>query len=389
MKRSTDRILTTHSGSMVRPTDLADMILARQRGEAIDEAAFEARVKEAVDEAVKQQCAIGIDVPCDGELSKAGFLGYINSRLNGFEQVALTPEERATLSVRRDRQRFAEYYAEYQPTAPGGAAAATALVCTGPISYKGEAEVQRDIANLKASLQGQRYEEAFIPAIAPGTFARGINRQYKTEEEFRFAIAEALRTEYEAIVNAGFVLQIDDPGLGETWDMINPEPTVAEYRKLSQIRIEALNHGLRNIPEDRVRYHICWGSWQAPHTTDIPLRDVVDVMLMVKAQAYSVEAANPRHEWEWQVWEETKLPEGKILIPGVIAHTTAVVEHPETVAMRLNNFVKVAGKENVIGGTDCGFAQGTVTRRQHPSVMWAKFEALVKGAALLSKRLWS
>jgi 5-methyltetrahydropteroyltriglutamate--homocysteine methyltransferase len=218
---------------------------------------------------------------------------------------------------------------------------------------------------------------------------RDQNQYYQSEEAYRFAIAEALKTEYQAIVDAGFILQIDDPGLGETWDMIIPAPTLEDYRKMQAINIEALNHALAGIPEDKVRYHLCWGSWQGPHEVDLGLKDIVDLMLTVNAQAYSVEAATPRHSYEWRVWKDVKLPDGKVLIPGVIAHTTAVVEHPQTVAERLMNFASVVGKERVIAGADCGFAQGAMYQRQHPSVMWAKFRALAQGAQLASERLWS
>ena len=226
------------------------------------------------------------------------------------------------------------------------------------------------------------------PPSRQAMVGRGQNQYYATEEEYVFAIAEALKTEYRAIVDAGFILQIDDPGLGETWDMMIPAPPLEEYRRMQARNIDALNHALAGIPEERVRYHLCWGSWQGPHVHDLGLRDIVDLLLRVKAQAYSVEAATPRHAYEWRVWEDVKLPEGKVLIPGVIAHTTAVVEHPETVAERIMNFARVVGRERVIAGADCGFAQGAMYQRQHPTVMWAKFEALVQGARLASERLW-
>jgi len=266
--------------------------------------------------------------------------------------------------------------------------AAAPAVCQGPIAYKGEALLQRELATFKAALQGVHVEEAFVPAIAPGMVGRGQNQYYATDEEYVFATAEALKTEYRAIVDAGFILQIDDPGLGETWDMMIPAPPLEEYRRMQARNIDALNHALAGIPEERVRYHLCWGSWQGPHVHDLGLRDIVDLLFRVKAQAYSVEAATPRHSYEWRVWEDVKLPEGKVLIPGVIAHTTAVVEHPETVAERILNFARVVGRERVIAGADCGFAQGALYQRQHPTVMWAKFEALVQGARLASERLW-
>src|SRR5207244_1105487 len=248
---------------------------------------------------------------------------------------------------------------------------------------------QKELETFKAALGGVMVEEAFVPAIAPAMVGRGQNQYYATEEEYVFAIAEALATEYKAIVDAGFILQIDDPGLGETWDMIIPPPSLADYRKTQAMNIEALNHALAGLPEDRVRYHLCWGSWQGPHEGDLALKNIVDLMLRVKAQAYSVEAATPRHSYERRLWKDVKLPDDKILIPGVIAHTTAVVEHPETVAERLMNFASVIGRERVIEGADCGFAQGAMYQRQHHTVMWAKFRALAEGAELESRRLWS
>ena len=266
--------------------------------------------------------------------------------------------------------------------------AAPPTVCTGPISYKGQDPLQRDLDNFTAALEDLNAEEAFVPSIAPSMIGRGQNQHYATEEEYRFAIADAMTTEYKTIVDAGFILQIDDPGLGETWDMMIPHPTLDEYRRLQAMYIAALNHALEGIPEDRVRYHLCWGSWQGPHLGDLTLKDVVDLLLTVNAQGYSIEAATPRHSWEWRVWEDVKLPDGKVLIPGVIAHTTAVVEHPETVAERIMSFAGVVGKERVIAGADCGFAQGAMYERQHPSIVWAKFRALAEGARLASERLW-
>src|SRR5262245_56884913 len=266
--------------------------------------------------------------------------------------------------------------------------ASAPTVCAGPIAYKGQAVLERDLAAFKAALRGAAVAEAFVPAIAPAMVGRGQNRYYPTDEAYVFAIAEALATEYRAIVDAGFILQIDDPGLGETWDMLIRAPPLEDYRKMQARNIDALNHALAGIPEDRVRYHLCWGSWQGPHLQDLGLRDVLDLVLRVRAQAYSIEAATPRHSWEWRVWEDVRLPDGKILIPGVIAHTSAVVEHPETVAQRIERDATLVGREAVMAGADCGFAQGALFQRQHPSVMWAKFEALVQGARLASARLW-
>jgi 5-methyltetrahydropteroyltriglutamate--homocysteine methyltransferase len=395
MKTSTRRILTTHVGSIPRPESIRALLRARLQGGTIDERELAARVAEAVTETVRRQAETGIDVVSDGEMSKTSFLAYADERLAGFVPMTANdpdvPSSNAGVSwtrrieTRREWRAFREYYADYLPRAMPPAA--PPAVCRGPISYKGQAQLQRDLAAFKAALGRVSVEEAFVPAIAPAMVGRGQNRYYATEEEYVFAIAEALRTEYRAIVDAGFVLQIDDPGLGETWDMMIPKPTLEEYRGIQTRNIDALNHALSGIPEDRVRYHLCWGSWQGPHVHDLALRDIVDLLLRVRAQAYSVEAATPRHSYEWRVWEDVKLPEGKILIPGVIAHTTAVVEHPETIAERIVAFARVVGRERVIAGADCGFAQGALYERQHPTVMWAKFEALAEGARLAYQRL--
>jgi 5-methyltetrahydropteroyltriglutamate--homocysteine methyltransferase len=327
-------------------------------------------------------------------MSKTSFLGYTDDRLTGFVSTTASTDPSAALSAggawarrvdsRREWRAFREYYAEYLPREMPLASPPT--TCQGPIAYKGQALLESDLATFKAALRGVEVAEAFVPAIAPVWWARP--EPYYTEEAYVFAIAEALRMEYRAIVDAGFILQIDDPGLGETWDMLIPAPPLEEYRTMQARNIDALNHALAGIPEDRVRYHLCWGSWQGPHLHDLGLRDVVDLVLRVRAQAYSIEAATPRHSHEWRVWEGVKLPEGKVLIPGVIAHTTAVVEHPETVAERLLTYARLIGRERVMAGADCGFAQGALFQRQHPTIMWAKFEALVAGARLASERLW-
>lgn len=396
MKASANRVLTTHVGSMPRPESIKALLRARLAGQPVDEAQLAARVEEAVADAVRQQARVGIDVVSDGEMGKTSFLAYADERLTGF--VAMKADDSSVpssnaggawarrIDTRREWRAFREYYEEYLPRAMPPSAPPT--VCQGPISYKGQALLGRDLEIFKAALRGASVEEAFVPAIAPAMVGRGQNQYYATDEEYVFAIADALKTEYRAIVDAGFILQIDDPGLGETWDMLIPAPPLEEYRRKQARNIDALNHALTGIPEERVRYHLCWGSWQGPHVHDLGLRDIVDLMLRVKAQTYSVEAATPRHAHEWRVWENVKLPEGKLLIPGVIAHTTAVVEHPETVAERITSFARLVGRERVIAGADCGFAQGALYQRQHPSVMWAKFEALVAGARLASERLW-
>jgi 5-methyltetrahydropteroyltriglutamate--homocysteine methyltransferase len=396
MKTSTERILTTHVGSLPRPERIKALLRARLGGQTIDEAQLIACVSEAVTEVVRQQAEIGLDIISDGEMGKVSFLGYAETRLTGFvPMTADAPDVPPSnsggtwarrIETRREWRAFREYYQEYLPRAMPPAAPPS--VCRGPIAYQGQALIERDLASFRAALQGVSVEEAFVPAIAPAMVGRGQNQYYPSDEAYVFAIAEALRTEYRTIVDAGFILQIDDPGLGETWDMMIPAPPLEDYRRLQARNTEALNHALAGIPEERVRYHLCWGSWQGPHLHDLGLRDIVDLLLRVKAQAYSVEAATPRHAYEWRIWEDLKLPEGKVLIPGIIAHTTAVVEHPETVAERLMNFARLVGRERVIAGADCGFAQGAMYQRQHPSVMWAKFAALVEGARLASERLW-
>jgi 5-methyltetrahydropteroyltriglutamate--homocysteine methyltransferase len=395
MKTSSDRILTTHVGSIPRPESIRSLLRARVSGQPIDEAELAARVAEAVGEVVRRQAEVGLDVVSDGEMSKTSFLGYADERLTGFVTTTAPTDPSAAMSggiwarrvdSRREWRAFREYYTEYLPREMPLASAPT--VCEGPIAYKGQALLEKDLTTFKSALRGAKVVEAFVPAIAPAMVGRGQNRYYPSEEAYVFAIAEALRTEYRAIVDAGFILQIDDPGLGETWDMLIPPPPIEDYRKLQARNIDALNHALDGIPEDRVRYHLCWGSWQGPHVHDLGLRDVVNLVLRVRAQAFSIEAATPRHAHEWRVWEEVKLPEGKVLIPGVIAHTTAVVEHPETIAERITTYARLVGRERVLAGADCGFAQGALFQRQHPTVMWAKFEALVEGARLASKRLW-
>jgi 5-methyltetrahydropteroyltriglutamate--homocysteine methyltransferase len=397
MRTSTERILTTHVGSIPRPESIRALLRSRLVGHAIDEAELAARAAEAVADVVRRQAEVGLDVVSDGEMSKTSFLAYTDDRLTGFvtSTAASDPSAAPTgaggawarrVESRREWRAFREYYTEYLPREMPLASAPT--VCEGPVAYKGHALLEHDLATFKAALRGVAVAEAFVPAIAPAMVGRGQNRYYPSEEAYVFAIAEALRTEYRAIVDAGFILQIDDPGLGETWDMLIPAPPLEDYRRMQARNIDALNHALAGIPEDRVRYHLCWGSWQGPHLHDLGLRDVVDLVLRVKAGAYSIEAATPRHWHEWRVWEDVRLPEGKVLIPGVIAHTTAVVEHPETVAERIATYAGLVGREQVMAGVDCGFAQGALFQRQHPSIMWAKFEALVEGARLASARLW-
>src|SRR5215470_11954601 len=401
MKRSTERILTTHVGSLPRPADLR-ALWAKKDATAEDEAALQARLRSAIGEVVRMQRDAGVDIPNDGEFGKpmraavdrGAWGNYIFSRVSGF-----TPTSAETIApdtakpgaatrivgVRWEQREFAEFYADTGLGAPS--TPALRPTCTGPVAYTAKEFLAAQLANLKAAADAAGVEEAFVSAIAPGSlemFCRDQNAYYPTTRKFLEAIAEALREEYRAIVEAGFILQLDDPGLPGAWDMLDPLPSVQEYRRYAAERVEILNHALEGIPSDRVRYHICWGSWRGPHTTDFPLRDIADVMLRVNAQAYLVEAGNVRHEHEVKVWRDVKLPAGKILIPGVVSHATDLVEHPELVADRIVAFAEIVGCENLIAGTDCGLGG-----RVHPQIAWAKLRALRDGAALASKKLWS
>lgn len=383
MKRSTERILTTHVGSLARPPDLLDLMKAKISGNPYDAEAYARRVRSAVAETVRQQVAAGIDVVTDGEQSKPGFFTYINERLAGF---APKPEARFTLFA-DEVAAFPEYYEQYfsQAMLGGSIAPVVPLVCTGPISYRGQEAVQRDIDNLKAALAGVACEDVFMPAVAPSGV--GMNEYYRTEEEYLHAVAEAMHAEYQAIVDAGFLVQIDDPFLTDIYS--DSSLSDAEKRKKAQMYVEALNHGLQGIPADKVRFHTCYGINEGPRVHDAALKDVVGAMLQVKAGAYSFEAANARHEHEYHLWETVKLPEGKALIPGVITHASNIVEHPELIAERLIRYAKLVGRENVIAGADCGFSsQATYHPEVHPTVVWAKFQAMAEGARLATKQLW-
>jgi len=405
MRSSKDRILTTHAGSLSRPADLIAMGRARAAGDRQDAAAYAHRLANSVAEVVRKQRELGIDIPDDGEFGKpvagsydyGAWWNYAFARLSGLApatggqskhkksgvaDVALT-----SFANRRDWQKFGEFYQDPESSGSLMGSAARRPVqrpaCTGAIKYTGHAALAADIANLKKALAATGTDEGFICSIGPGSFARGEDYYYGSEEEFLFASADAMREEYQAIVDAGIILQIDDPSLPDNWDMINPEPPLGEFKKFERVRIEALNHALRGLPHDRIRYHICWGSWHGPHTTDIPLHDIVDLVLSVHAGAYSVEAGNVRHEHEWRVWKETKLPDGKLLIPGVVSHATNIVEHAQVVADRIVRYAQVVGRENVIAGTDCGLGG-----RIHPQIAWAKLQALAQGAELASRELW-
>jgi 5-methyltetrahydropteroyltriglutamate--homocysteine methyltransferase len=404
MRHSTTGILTSHAGSLPRPDDLVELNHQRQTGEGVDEAAFAKRLTGAIDDLVKAQVAAGIDVVGDGEFGKAmgtkvdygAWRSYAFGRLSGIETehlpvTALTPKrsEPGHLQItsnndRRDRLAFAEAYADQSAgtwTTPGGTF--LQAVVTGPITYTGKAQIDTDIANFRAALDASGVEEGFMTALGPASASRIDNRFYASDEELLFACADAMREEYAAIIDAGIVLQIDDPAIAENFDAINPAPSIEDYLAFTRVRIEALNHALEGLPEDRIRFHLCWGSWHGPHTTDIPMADIVETMLDVHAGGYSFEAANARHEHEWKIWQDVRLPEGKVIYPGIVSHATNVVEHPELVAERIIRFADAVGAPNVVAATDCGLGG-----RIHPQIAWAKLETLAAGARLASERLY-
>lgn len=386
MKRSTDRILTTHVGSLIRPPALREFIAARQTGKPYDAAAYEACLSASVKEIVRQQAGIGIDVPSDGEFGKSiSWSQYALTRLSGFERRPFRSGN--PWATGADRARFPEFYAEMDSRDPPNTSAES--VCIGPVKYTGHAELQRDIDNFKAALAEVSVVDAFLPVAAiSSVIPDRKNEFYKTEEELTLALAEAIRTEYQMITGAGLVVQLDDARAAVTFDRMVPPASTADYMHWLERMVEIVNHSLDGIPAEQVRYHVCWGSWPGPHVTDIGLREIVHTILKINAGAFVIEGANARHEHEWKVWQDVKLPAGKILIPGVISHATTVVEHPELVAERIERYARLVGRENVIAGTDCGFAQGPLLQRVHPTVMWAKFEALAEGARMATKQLW-
>ncbi len=384
MKHSTDRILTTHVGSLPRPVDLLDLMKTKIGDPSHDQDAYATRIATAVDEIVQRQVECGIDVVTDGEQGKLGFAAYVSERLSGFDA---RPGATDSALFTEEVEAFPEYYERYFGEAMHGGAVSeiVPLVCTGPVSYRGEEAIQEDIANLKAAADETESAEAFMPAVAPSGV--GGNEYYGSEEEYLFAVAEAMNTEYRAIVDAGLILQIDDPWL--TVVHSDSSLSAAELRRKSHTCVEALNHSLQGIPDEKVRLHTCYGINEGPRIHDTPLRDIVEDMLRVNAGAYSFEAANPRHEHEYHVWESVALPEGKLLIPGVVAHASNIVEHPELIAERIMRFARLVGRENVIAGTDCGFStQATYTPEVHPTVVWAKFQAMAEGARLATEQLW-
>ena len=397
MKRSFERILTTHVGSLPRPDDL----MALYASNASDDK-LQPRLRAAIGDIVRRQAETGVDIVNDGEYGKAmrssmdfgAWWSYVYPRLQGFElrEEQAKKGRGAWTFGSKERKDFSEFYAAEASAAASaarqsGSSSATlyGLTCTGPVKYVGQTAIKRDIENLATAVRANRAEEVFMTAVSPATLQILPNEYYKNAEEYTFALAEAIREEYKAIVDAGFILQIDDPALVDIYDWwFSMKGDLAGYRKWAAFQVEALNHALAGIPEDRVRFHICWGSWHGPHQGDVQLKDVVDLLLKVKAQAYVIEAGNVRHEHEWKIWKETKLPQGKILIPGVVSHATNVLEHPELIADRLVRFASVVGRENVIAGTDCGLGG-----RVHPQIAWAKLAALSEGAKLASKELWA
>jgi 5-methyltetrahydropteroyltriglutamate--homocysteine methyltransferase len=388
MKQSTERILTTHVGSLPRPPDLLEMIQAKEQGRPFDAAAFASRVRNAVAEVVRRQAEAGIDIVADGEMGRFGFIPYVNERLSGLE-ARPSPGREGTWARSREHLAFPEYYAwaAQMPGAAGGAQR-NQWVCTGPIAYEGHEALARDIGNLKAALAQVQHEEAFMPAVSPAQLAGwNKNQYYSTDEEFRVAIADALHQEYRAIVDAGLVLQIDDPQLASHYTT-HAELDIAQCRDWANATVELLNHALAGIPPERVRYHTCYGINMGPRVHDLELKHIVDIMLRINAGAYSFEAGNPRHEHEWRVWQEVTLPDGKVLIPGVVTHGSNFVEHPEAIAQRIGRFAQVVGRERVIAGADCGFASFSTTCEVHPTVVWAKLAALAEGARLATKELW-
>jgi len=389
MKRSSNRILTTHVGSLIRPQSLQEFLRSRQAGKLYDENAYQECLTTSVADVVRDQAQAGIDVVSDGEFGKSiSWAQYALERLSGFERRSIKQDATNPFKRGADRTKFAEFYAELD--SKEAVSTTTEAICVGPIKYTGQAELQRDIDNLKAALKAVKVEEAFLPVAAPASVIPDRkNEYYKSDSELQAAIAEAMRTEYKMIVDGGFLLQLDDARSAVTFDRMVPPASFADYRSWLADQVDVLNHAINGLPADRIRYHVCWGSWPGPHTSDVPLKDIVDLILKVKVGAYVIEGANPRHEHEWQVWKNAKLAPGQVLIPGVISHATNVVEHPELVAERIVRLAKFVGRENVIAGTDCGFAQGPFYRRVHPSVMWAKLEALSAGARLASKDLWS
>ncbi len=388
MLTSKDRIITTHVGSLPRPQELIEAIIANDSGQSVDQAEYDAKLAAAVDGVVKKQIDLGVDIVDDGEFSKRGFAVYAHERLGGLE--ATGQARPSPWADSRESRAFPEFYAGEQGAATRKPTLSTMqMVCTGPITYKGQEQLDRDLANLRAAVDKHGATEAFVPAISPcDVVGNQLNEFYKDEDEFLYAVADALNVEYRAIVDAGFLLQVDDPRLINYY-VKNPDLTVEDCRKWAEKQVEAINHSLKGIPEDRIRYHTCYGINMGPRVWDMQMKDYMDIVLGINAGAYSFEAANQRHEHEWRLWEDLKLPEGKVLIPGVITHSAVLVEHPELVCDRIMRYASVVGKENVMAGGDCGFGtQAMAEPEVHPTIVWAKFAAMAEGAKLATEKLW-
>ena len=384
MKRSTERILTTHTGSLPRPDDLADMLFARESGELGDHGTLEERVRSAVAEVVRKQAEVGVDIVNDGEMGKIGYSTYVKDRLSGFGDETA---KRASLSA-ADMAEFPEF--TQRAFLGRKVPPMKRPSCNAPIAYRNRDELARDLDNFKAALAGVDASEGFLSAASPGVIAQFLgNTYYPTHEAYIAALADAMKVEYDAIHHAGFLLQVDCPDLAMSRHIQFARSSTAEFRKVAELHVEALNHALRDVPPDRARLHLCWGNYEGPHHHDIALADIIDIVLKARPMAISYEASNPRHEHEFKVFKDLKLPAGRILIPGVIDSTTNFIEHPEVVAMRICNLAGVVGRENVIAGTDCGFATFAGFSRVVTSITWAKFRAMADGAQIASRELWS
>lgn len=380
MKQSTERILTTHTGSLPRPDDLVTLVYAQEQGKDYDPAALSERIRTATAEIVRQQLDCGVDVVNDGEAGKVGYSTYVKDRLTGFGGTA-SPLEIADLT---DFPAYSERLFRNTPIE-----SMLRPACTGPITYKDTSAVQQDIENLRAAIQGVAPTEAFLSAASPGVISLFLkNEYYPNHEAYLTALAEAMKVEYNAIHQAGFLLQVDCPDLAMGRHIQFAEESLEEFRKNAELHVEALNHALAEIPPERIRLHLCWGNYEGPHHRDVPLRDILDIVLKARPAAISFEAANPRHEHEWRVFQEVTLPPGKVLIPGVLDSTTNYIEHPELIADRLCRFAEVVGRENVIAGTDCGFATFAGFMPVDPQITWEKFRAMAEGARLATQRLW-
>ncbi len=390
MNRSSDRILTSHVGSLIRPPALIEFLRRIEAGASDAQTAFEECLKQSVADVVARQAQVGLDIINDGEYGKnVSWSRYVLERMSGFVRTeAPSGDVRMPSAIHgRDRREFAEFYREYDGTQ--GFTRMRGWAVTGPIRYIGQAAIQRDIEDLRLAARGIPSSELFMTAVAPASvLPERQDQYYESDAEFLFAVADALNEEYRQIIEAGFVLQIDDAYLATYYNVMVPPGTLEDYRRWAELRVEALNRALRDIPEDRTRYHVCWGSWNGPHVSDVALADIIDLILRVRTGGYAIEMANPRHEHEWRIWQRVKLPAQKVLLPGVISHSTNVVEHPELVAERITRLAALVGRESLIASTDCGFAQGPFVRRVHPSIMWAKLAALVEGARIASRTLW-